>query len=246
MSVSSVSASSKYWSPFWNGTKKAANQYVHFAFGEGASIFEKSLRPAIKENGFNGFWGNFKTAWNQVPTTGGKQFFVDTYNNLIKPSSWSATWKELGAAGKGFWGKLGGTVGKRLPLIGSALIVLGEIPNAFRAFTHPEGGLGTGIVEVGKAAGKIGAFSVGAAVGQALIPIPLVGALVGGIVGGFLGERLFGKSFSEKQTEKKQAAAQNLMAAGAYSIPSNDFEKMYNNYMAQQAQISQMYGLGRR
>ena len=91
---------------------------------------------------------------------------------------------------------------KRFPMIGGLLAVGFELPNIFSAFTSKDGGVATGLLETGKAAAKIGIDTAGFMIGQALIPIPLVGGIIGSMVAGALGQAVLGKGFSEKQAEK--------------------------------------------
>lgn len=258
-----VGIAARYLKPMWSGfLRPTLNRYAHLAFGEGCEIVGKTLKPAFKANGFNGFGGAVKTAFKEIPATGGLDIFKNMWNKMLAPSTWKASWKEAAAAGKGFWGKLGSTLGKRIPLIGNALVVGFEVPNIYRAFTHKDGGIGTGIAETAKAAGKLGAFMGGMAIGQACIPIPIVGGLIGGIIGGFLGDKILGKSFTEKIEEKEQAGTElAAQSAGGYNpfgmqgggIPQaqglatnpmmqqqqmqnfKSLQQMYNEYMAIQA-----------
>lgn len=190
-----------YVKPFLGGTKKFASEYSHFVFGTQNEHFSESLKTSVKKDGFNNFGKNLKDAYVSSKKT------IDTSKGF-----WSTMWndiksipKDIGKSigeGTGFWGKTKGLfkgLGKKMPLIGNILMVAFEAPNIFKAFT--EGGIGTGLVETGKAALKLGAFTVGAAIGQALIPIPFVGAMIGGIAAGWLADGVLGKSFTEKQEE---------------------------------------------
>ena len=47
----------------------------------------------------------------------------------------------------------------------------------------------------------VGSSILGALTGQALIPIPIVGALIGGVIGGFLGDK-GGKHINSWMTQK--------------------------------------------
>ncbi len=137
-----------------------------------------------------------KTFWHQVKTI---------------PEVFSKEWKAGGASAKAArksvtWGKIGGAnkaLMKRMPLIGGLMAVGFQLPNLITAFTHKDGGVGTGVVEIGKAAGKLGLETAGFMVGQALIPIPFVGGLIGSFAAGWLGEKILGKSFAEKHEEQQ-------------------------------------------
>lgn len=159
-------------------------------FKDGFRAIEKHEAALRKANG--GSW--FKAFWHQLSTI---------------PEVFSKEWKAGGAAAKAAgksvtWGKLGGAnkaLMKRMPLIGGLIAVATQVPNLISAFTHKDGGVGTGLLETGKAVGKLGLETAGFMVGQALIPIPFVGGIIGSIAAGWLGEKILGKSFSEKQAE---------------------------------------------
>lgn len=119
------------------------------------------------------------------------------------PSDISAAWKNT----TGFWkqtGAVGKELGKRLPLLGSALMVAFEIPNIYTA-TKDEG-LVSGIFEAGKSTARLAGGAAAAAIGQAICPIPLVGGLLGWMIGDKLVSMVVGKSYSEK----KEELAENL------------------------------------
>lgn len=167
-------------------------------------------------------WSNlgtkFKDAFKAVETheetirkaSGGS--YLKSFWEQIRtiPKVFKDEWKAGGAAAKAAnksvtMGKLGGlnkAFMKRMPLIGGLIAVGFQIPNLITAFTHKDGGVGTGLLETGKAAAKIGMDTAGFMVGQALIPIPFVGGLIGSMVASAIGEKILGKSFSEKQAEK--------------------------------------------
>ena len=108
---------------------------------------------------------------------------------------------------KGLWSKLKGVgkqIGRRMPLIGAVLTVAFELPNIVSAFKD-KGFIG-GIAEIGKSGARLGGFMAGMAIGQALIPIPIVGGLVGGMLGDWLVSKVVGKSYSEQKAEAEQAA----------------------------------------
>jgi phage tail tape-measure protein len=99
-------------------------------------------------------------------------------------------------------GLLGKTVGKALPGIGIAI-------DAYDGYE--EGG-------VSGAAGAAGGGLAGAAIGQALIPVPILGAAVGGMVGAWLGKKTgstlgnIGKA--TKSTGSRTGTMQSVGGAG--------------------------------
>lgn len=115
----------------------------------------------------------------------------------------SALWK----SDKKFLSKIGGTLkglGKRAPLIGTALMVAFELPNIIKA--TKDGGLINGAAEAGKSGVRIAAGIACGAIGAAILG-PL-GSIPGFIVGDILGKLVVGKSYSEKKEAQKQQFAQ--------------------------------------
>ena len=111
----------------------------------------------------------------------------------------SALWK----SDKKLFSKIGGTLkglGKRAPLIGTALMVAFELPNIFKA--TKEGGLVNGAAETGKSAVRIAAGVACGAIGTAILG-PL-GSIPGFIIGDLLGKLVVGKSYSEKKAAQEQ------------------------------------------
>lgn len=120
---------------------------------------------------------------------------------MTLPEDAKSAWK--GASGA--WGKtkaLGKTFWKRMPLIGGALMVAFELPNIFSAFKDK--GLVGGIVETAKSGSRLVGSMAGFAIGQALIPIPILGGLIGGFAGDWLVSKIVGKSHSEKKAEAEE------------------------------------------
>lgn len=166
-------------------------------------------------------------------------------------SSWG---KEISAGAES--GIFGGVKGffkgasKRMPFIGTVLTLALEVPNLYRSFTSPKGGIGTGTVETGKAAIKLGAFAGGAAAGAAIgtLIFPGVGTVAGGIIGfvgsaiggmlaGSIADKVVGKSFTEKQEEESKLAAEQLKTEVAQ--PQFQGQKQARLSQAQQAMMIQ-------
>ena len=117
----------------------------------------------------------------------------------------SALWK----SDKKFLSKIGGTLkglGKRAPLIGTALMVAFELPNIFKA--TKEGGLINGAAETGKSAVRIAAGVACGAIGTAILG-PL-GSIPGFIIGDLLGKLVVGKSYSEKKAAQQAEFTRNM------------------------------------
>lgn len=215
-----VSFSTKYLAPAWQGTKVFAHNYGNFVLGvEQSDAFAHALQASVRGvkdstgkyvggRGFANFGDSLSKAWSSSKNVvKDKSFWTvvkDSFSSI--PSEFRAANRLVEASGKStkYIGSTLKILGKRMPLIGNVLMLAMEVPNICRAFS--QGGVGTGAVEVGKAAAKLGGFAAGAAIGQALIPIPFVGALIGGVVGGWIADKLVGKSFTEKQEEAKASA----------------------------------------
>jgi hypothetical protein len=107
----------------------------------------------------------------------------------------SALGKVAEVAGKVPLGATGRVLGKVARIGGPAGALVAGIPDgidAFKAFRS--GDTADGWKAVGRGAVRVGCTAAGAVVGQALIPIPGVGAAVGAVAGGFVGD-LFAKLF---------------------------------------------------
>lgn len=220
----------------WNYTQRAVKVYPSAVFGtKGQDILTKAYtdvftaKGAVKYNVFSGKW--WEQLWQGTKAAGkasekyaasfaGKGFWSSMWGSVKGiPTKVAQGWRVGGklAAKQGagklgqFWGSTKGAmagIGKKMPIIGSLILVACELPNIFRA-TKDEG-LGSGLVETGKAAARIGAAtlgsSAGAAIGSAICPG--IGTAIGGIIGWIAGEwaakRVVGKSYSEKQEEQQE------------------------------------------
>lgn len=123
--------------------------------------------------------------------------------------------------------KVGATSAKGcagIPVVGALIMGAFELPSIIKAFKDENGkfSLSGGLAQIGRSALKVGASlgasGLGAAIGQALIPIPFLGAaigavageIIGGIVGYSAGEKvgnaIFGKSLADKQKDAAKSA----------------------------------------
>lgn len=186
------------------GIGSLGSSYMNFVFGNGTEMTANYIKAAVKHRktlGIGrgkaiaaGFRKGVKRSNASIATQGG--FFkssIKAFKDI--PNSIKAA--------KGF-GKIGATfkaLGKTLPGLFAAMMLIGEIPNAVKA--TKDKGIGQGALELGKSAVKLGGGAAGCAIGQALIPIPLVGGLVGWIAGEWLTSKIVGKSYSEKVAEKE-------------------------------------------
>lgn len=221
---------------------RGIKMYPDFVLGTGNEAFTKALKETVKNRGSQGY---FSSVWQ-----GTKKGFLASEEHNAKMlerdgNFWKSTWKALKTtphkisqgwkvggqlaqkAGKTglskYWAQTKGALsglGKRMPLIGTLMVAVTELPNIYSAFKDL-GFLG-GVKEVGKTGLRLGAGMTGAAIGQALIPIPGIGALIGGLVGYMVGDGLMskvvGKSYSEKKAEaeeqQQQAMAQAMQQQG--------------------------------
>ena len=188
---------------------------------------EKAYKGVVAENG-----GFFKYAGKTLKNFPGEV-----------GQAWSAGGSAAKAAGKSaFLGGLkgaGGALLKRLPLIGSILYCATEIPNICRATA--DGGLMTGAAETVKAGTKIVGFTAGAAIGQALCPIPIVGAIVGGMIGEKLGSLVTGKSYTEQKREIQDEAVSQAQSQQGRHLDTGSTNPFANGLTEeQQAQLAQL------
>ncbi|MBO5947303.1 hypothetical protein J6Q66_00530 [bacterium] len=266
------------FSPCQGSWGRAVDRFFSFCLGEDTSDWLSIFKDKINAKGAKNFTvsdcGKFaKEAWQETNAKIAKENipFYKRIWNMIKPSGWADDIKSFigkpASNGKTI-GKCGAffrAVGKRMPLIGTLLAVGFEIPNIFRAFTHKDGGIGTGVAETGKAVLKTGAmgagFAAGAAIGTAIFPG--AGTLIGGAVGfisGIIGSSLalkaadgvLGKSFTEKQEEKQQQEAiaqqkaqEMLMQGGVNPFMNQSQQGVTNPQQIQQMQnfktLDQLY-----
>ncbi len=224
MSVNGVSSNT-----FGSYAKRIGRIYLHTTFGTGADEFWESMNNSIfdkkapwyapyRNANFKNFGDKFKQAYQSVEAheaairkANGNSYLKAFWHQFTTiPKVFQDEWRLGGEvakrAGKSVAaGKARGVfkaLMKRFPMIGGLLAVGFQLPNIISAFTSKDGGVATGLLETGKAAAKIGIDTAGFMIGQALIPIPLVGGIIGSMVAGALGEAVLGKGFAEKQTAK--------------------------------------------
>ena len=168
-----------------------------------SECFEDAFKlTAARANGRN----IFKRVWDSLKGIGSEYKAMDM--KKIAASHLAKEGKELKFFGK--VGKFLGPIGKRMPLIGNLMALGMAIPTIASAFSN--GGVGAGLKETGKEAFKLGAFTIGAAVGTALLP-PL-GGLIGGFVGQWVADKIVGKSFTEKKEDAVATETERMTAKG--------------------------------
>jgi hypothetical protein len=86
--------------------------------------------------------------------------------------------------------RVGSKFGRLAGPAGAAIAAVPDVIFAVNSFAH--GKVGAGLTSLADGAIRAGTTVAGAAIGQALIPIPGVGAAVGAVVGGFVGDEIVG------------------------------------------------------
>ena len=226
MSIGSIASTG------WRYIQRAGKLYPDFVLGTGNEAFTQAMRSTIKNRGKNGqtylqsVWSGIKDGTAAAEKHNGilekrhGGFWKNTWASLRSfPKKVAQGWRvggkladKAGQTGLSklwsqFKGSLSG-IGKRMPLLFSLMVVLPEIPNRFLAFKDRD--LAGGTLEIGKTALRLGAGMTAAAIGQALIPIPIVGGIVGYMAGDWLMSKFTGKSHSEKKAEAEQAQQEQL------------------------------------
>lgn len=235
--------------------RRAAKLYPDFVLGTGNEKFAEALSKTVKNRGEQGY---FSSVWEGTKK-GVRE--AEKHNKLMKDlhgGFWKSTWHAIKTTPKKIaqgW-KIGGRLadkagktglaklwsrskgvcsglGKRMPLIGTLMIAVTELPNIFSAFKDK--GLIGGVAETGKAGLRLGGATLGGAIGQALIPIPFVGGLVGFIAGDWLMSKIVGKSHSEEKAEIAQAQQEQAEQIQAMMQQYNPLYAQ-NNFNPQQMQ----------
>ena len=184
----------------YNKAMKAAGKQTISIKNMIADSFKRAGAKATKAN--PNLWQSFKSS-------------ITSYGSEV-----AKLWK---ASDKGIFSKLGGTLkglGKRMPLIGAALMVAFEIPNIFRATR--DGGILNGALETVKSGARIATgIAAGAVLSGFLGPIGLIG---GFMVGDWLAKLVVGKSHTEKldeaQARQQELQQQQLAQFGAQFDPA--------------------------
>lgn len=244
-----------FMSDAWRYTKAMPG----FILGTEAELMGETLRQSYKEKGFTGFRqqigdafikgveshenavkknkGFFKNMWKDItsifPEIKENWQHVGKVADRAKKSGWSKLWPQFKSVGKSF--------GKRMPLIGAALILAFELPNIAKA-TWNDGFL-SGVGETAKTGVRLGLGAVGGAIGSAIIPIPFIGSVVGYAIGDTIGKFVVGKSYSEKQAESAPASNNGQTTANNFQFDPNsvpgcgklmsdeEFQKLQQSYM---------------
>lgn len=164
---------------------------------------------------FKNFHKQVGEAFVRAEKRTGKKGIFESLKGSLK--SYTKDVSTLWKSNKPFFSKIGGTLkglGKRAPLIGTALMLAFELPNIFKATR--DGGLINGALEAGKSGVRLAAGIACGAIGTA------IGGPIGGILGFFVGDMLgklvVGKSYSEKKAAEQEKIEETVNTV----IPSFD------------------------
>lgn len=155
------------------------------------------------------------------------------------PSDMTEAWK----SNTGFLNKLKSSakqLGGRLPLFLSIFTVVTELPNIWDA--TKDKGLGGGISETLKTAGRLGVCTALGAITQAVCPIPLAGGVVGWMAGDWIFSKFFGERYEtqkEELAEKQKQTEQNLLTQQNIQQPYLNTNPQLQPSLTAQDQIQQ-------
>lgn len=252
--------------------KRILNAYPEFVLGTGSDVVGAAMRSkkgSVLEKARAGFNALEKDIATKQATQGG--FFKRLGKNLNPVNLWKslksstkagvATAKAAGKSAT--WGGVKGFfkgIGKKMPFIGAVLTLGFELPNIWTA--TKEQGIGTGLKETAKTAGRLTGGAIGGAIGAA-VGGP-IGAMVGWVAGEWLTSKVVGKTYSEKKAETMEAAAEAQAQAqtetaaqqvyqpqfqgNSYAYNSNPYSGMtnplYNDYANPYANDIMMQQMG--
>lgn len=197
-----------------SGAKRVIKVLPDLVLGNGAEVAGQAIKTTIKNKGsiFEAAKAGVKaTEGLSVAANGAKiGFFTRITSNLgLLKSMPVEAFKAAKVAGKGVFGQAwAGTkgffkgLGKNMPFIAAAMELVFQLPNFITA--TKEKGIGQGIKELGKAAGRLSIGGICAAIGSAFCPP--IGTMVGWVVGDWIGSKIVGKSYTEKKAEAEYEA----------------------------------------
>lgn len=176
---------------------------------------------------FSGLGGNIRDAFVAAEKgTSNTPLWQGMKNSITSfPQDISVGWKgaaSLGGKLKSFCGQFG----KRIPLIGSVIMVLFELPNIIEA--TKDKGLIAGALETVKAGGRLAVGMTCAAIGQALCPVPIAGSILGWMAGDWIYSKIFGKSYKEQKDEKTSAVKEMQAQTQEYYRGMANPQLVYN------------------
>lgn len=182
-------------------------------FGTSADKVAKVLRNANAQG--KSISETAKLGFQAVEKAGKGNFFKKMGQNLIKLVPDLSRYTKAGVRLAGIKGtsKIAGAfkglakgIGKKLPFVFAAMMLLGEVPNIVKA--TKEKGIVQGIKETIKPVARLAGAGIGSVIGTAIWPAG--GGIVGWIAGEWLAGKLVGKSYSEKEEEKKEQEQETI------------------------------------
>lgn len=220
----SVSAIGRFAGKAFNYAKRAAKVYPPVVFGSGQEVLGSAYKKALttknpfKGDFWKGLWKGTKEAGKAAEQYAKKEelvhgnFFKSCWKSIKTiPQKIAAGWRAGGMQAKRLGkneilGKLGGAfkgIGKRMPVIGSLMIIGFELPNIIKATVDE--GIVQGLAETAKAGARLGGATLLGAIGTA-IGGP-IGGIVGFIAGDWITSKIVGKSYSERKAEEEEKMA---------------------------------------
>lgn len=205
---------------------EAVGKAMRTAYKSGSSLSDvakvgiKGISNAANKGNFlSKMWGNLK---NLIPDISSS---IQAGKRLATMKGKSSLWGTLKGLTKG--------VGKKLPFIFAALMLVSEVPNIIKA--TKEKGIIQGLKETIKPVARLVGAGIGSAVGSAICPG--IGSFVGWMVGEWLAGKIVGKSYSEKkaeeeaQTQQTQEQAQGVPMSQTQQAQTQLPYGSYNPYM---------------
>lgn len=206
-------------------------------FGTGSEAVGSAIRSAVRATKGGSIFTTLKAAGKAGLTTlesgpTGMAFLRGVGKDILGLPKFLGSvaksgFKAAKAAGKsGIWGGIKGFfsgAAKKMPLIGTLLMIGFELPNIFRAGLDK--GAGEALVETGKAAARLTGGAAGAAIGSAICPG--IGSIIGWIAGEWLTSKVTGKTYTEKKEEAELQAQQQAAIEQYRQLGLSDADIQY-------------------
>ena len=204
-----ISAISKGVGSGYKYSKQILKATPELLFGTGSEVVGGAMRNAYKSGAT--LKQTAKIGLKELNTVANGNFFSKMCTNLknLVPDLGKAI-KDGGEAAKlagksSILGSAKGLVkgiGKKLPFIFAAFMVLGEVPNIIKA--TKEKGIWQGIKETIKPVVKLVGAGIGSVIGTTILQFG--GSIAGWMAGEWLAGKLVGKSYSDKKALEEQQA----------------------------------------
>ncbi len=210
VSVSGIASIAKNVYKYGKAVLKAAPELT---FGTSANKVAKVIRTANSQG--KSISETAKLGMKAIENASKGNFFKKMGKNLVKLIPDLSRYTKAGVRLAGMKGtsKIAGAfkglakgIGKKLPFIFAAMMVLGEVPNIIKA--TKEKGIVQGIKETIKPVARLAGAGIGSVIGTAIWPAG--GGIVGWIAGEWLAGKIVGKSYSEKEAEKQEQEQETI------------------------------------